>query len=177
MGKSVAPISTCGGCGAAPSSIRKSGVEVPWLADYDHPTPTETPSPTQELEVVWLVTLAPGFLGVTACLRSNSLEEVPKGPSGPLVVGVMTAPGVATMSTSCIIRDEVTGATYLDMVTTSVGRVALSGPESETPAQGPIIEDMTDLVWRVKKYLPLGDRTIPLLLLSGQNMYRLSMGR
>ena len=61
----------------------------------------------------------------------------------------MTAPGVATVCTSHLIRDEVTGATYLDTVTTSVGRVALSGPESETETQGPIIEDMTDPVLRV----------------------------
>ena len=59
---------------------------------------------------------------------------------------MMTAPGVATMSASHIVRDEVTRATYLDRVTTSVGRVTLSGPESEIPAQGPEIEDVTDLV-------------------------------
>ena len=59
---------------------------------------------------------------------------------------MMTAPGVVTVSASRIIRDEVTGATYLDTVTTSVGRVALSGPESETPAQGPKIKDVMDLV-------------------------------
>ena len=42
------------------------------------------------------------------------------------------------MSTSCIMKDKVTGVTYMDMVTTSIGRVALSGPEQEeTPAQGP----------------------------------------
>ena len=61
-------------------------------------------------------------------------------------MGMMTAPGVVTMSASHIIRDEVTGATYLDTVTTSVGRVTLSGPESEIPAQGPKIEDVMDLV-------------------------------
>ena len=46
----------------------------------------------------------------------------------------MTAPGVVTVCTSHVIRDEVTGVTYLDTVTTLVGRVALSGPERETPA-------------------------------------------
>ena len=51
----------------------------------------------------------------------------------------MSASGKVTMCTSCIIRDKVTGATYLDTVTTSVGRVALSGPEQETLAQGPTI--------------------------------------
>ena len=58
----------------------------------------------------------------------------------------MTALGVATVCTSHVVRDEVTGATYLDTVTTLVGRVALSGHESETAAQGPMIEHMMDLV-------------------------------
>ena len=75
-----------------------------------------------------------------ACLqRSQSLEEVYEVSPDPLAMGVMSAPGMATMYTNHIIRDEVTGVTYLDMVTTSLGRVALSGPEQEIPAQGPTI--------------------------------------
>ena len=110
-------------------------------------TPQETPSPMQELEVIWQATLTPSFLGVMACLRRDqSLEGAHKVSPNPLAVGVMSAPGVVTMSTSCIMKDEVTGITCMDMVTTSVGRVALSGPEQETPAQGPKIEDITDLV-------------------------------
>ena len=50
------------------------------------------------------------------------------------------------MSTSHIVRDEVMGVTYMDTVNTSVGRVALSGPEQETSAQGPMIKDVTDMV-------------------------------
>ena len=52
---------------------------------------------------------------------------------------------MATMSTSCIIRVEATGVTYMDTITTSVGRMALSGPEQESPTRGPIIEDIMDL--------------------------------
>ena len=107
--------------------------------------PTEAPH-VQELEVAHQWTPTAGFLEVTTCLRGQLPEEVPKAPPGPLVMGMMTAPGVATMSASHIIRDEVTGATYLDMVTISVGRVTPSGPGSEIPAQGPEIEDVTDLV-------------------------------
>ena len=141
-------------------------------------TPPETPSPTQELEVIQCATPTPGFLGVMACLRrSHSPEEIPKASLDPLVVGVMSAPGVATMCTNHIIRDKVTGATYLNMVTTLVGRVTLSGPEQETRAQGPTIEDMTDLIWGVARYPPLGSRMIQLPLLSGQTRGRLPMGR
>ena len=97
----------------------------------------------QELEVVQQVTPPSSFLGVTACLRRDqSLEGAHKVPPDPLAVGVMSAPGVATM----IVKDEVTGVTYMDMVTTSVGKVALSGPEQETSVQGPKIQDITDLI-------------------------------
>ena len=110
-------------------------------------TPQETPSPTQELEVIWQATLTPSFLGVMACLRRDPpLEETHKVSPNLLVIGVMSAPGVTTMSTSHIMKDKVTGITYMDMVTTLVGRVALSGPGQETSAQGPKIEDVTDLI-------------------------------
>ena len=89
----------------------------------------------------------PGFLAVMACLRRDqSPEGVHKIPSDPLTVGVMLAPWVVTMSASHIVKDEVTGVTYMDTVTTSVGRVALSGSEQETSAQGPKIQDITDLI-------------------------------
>ena len=110
-------------------------------------TPQETPSPTQELEVAQQATPPSGFLGVMACLRRyQSLGGAYKVPPDPLAVGVMLAPGVATMSTSCIVKDEVTGVTYMDTVTTLVGRVTLSGPEQETLVQGPKIQDITDLI-------------------------------
>ena len=81
------------------------------------------------------------------CLRRNESPESTHDVSpNPLAVGVMSAPEVATMSMSCIVRDEVTGITYMDTITTLVGRVALSGPVQETPAQGPTIEDVTDLI-------------------------------
>ena len=53
---------------------------------------------------------------------------------------------MATMSASCIIKDEVMGVTYMDTTTTSVGQVALSGPGQKASTQGLIIEDITDLV-------------------------------
>ena len=34
----------------------------------------------------------------------------------------------------------------MDTVTTLVGRVTLSGPKQETLAQGPTIQDVTDLI-------------------------------
>ena len=108
--------------------------------------PTKTPSPTQGLEVAHQWKPTPSFVDVTTCLRSQSSKEVPKTSPIPVVVGMMAAPGMATMSTSQMVWDEATGATYLDTVTTSIGRVALSVPEDEIIMPGPKIEDVMDLL-------------------------------
>ena len=103
-------------------------VQIPWVELMKvTTTPQETPLPTQELEVIQQATLPSSFLGVTVCLRRDqSLEGAHEVTPDPLAVGVMSAPGVVTMSTSHIMKDEVTGVTYMDMETTSVGRVALN---------------------------------------------------
>ena len=108
--------------------------------------PTKILSPAQELEVAHQWKPTPSFMDVTTCLRDQLSEEVPKMPPIPVVVGMMAAPGMATMSTSQVVWDKATGATYLDTVTTSVGRVALSVPEDETIMPGPKIEDIMDLL-------------------------------
>ena len=87
----------------------------------------EPPLLTEELEVVWQAMPPPGLLGVAACLQRDQVPEgVCKVSSDPLTIGVMLASGVVTMSTSCIVKDEVMGVTYMDTVTTLVGRVALN---------------------------------------------------
>ena len=58
---------------------------------------------------------------------------------------IMVEPAIATMCTSNIIQDETMGVTYMDMVTTSVGRVALSSSHMVTCPPGPTTEDVTDL--------------------------------
>ena len=89
--------------------------------------------------------LLPGFARVTACLWR---DHPPEGVSNPDELGmtVLTGPTVATISASHIVKDKVTGVTYMDIVTTLVGRVTLSGPRQETLAQGPTIQDVMDLV-------------------------------
>ena len=67
-------------------------------------------------------------------------------PQDPLRIAAVVTTTVAAMSNSCIIKDEATGVTYMDTVTTLVGQVTLSGPEQKASTQGPIIEDITDLV-------------------------------
>ena len=73
-------------------------------------TKSEPPSPTKELEMVQQVTLPPGFMGVTACLqRDPSLEKVHKAPQDPLRMAAVLVPTVAAISTSCIVKDDMTG--------------------------------------------------------------------
>ena len=68
-----------------------------------------------------------------------------EAPPDPLQLAAVVEPTVATMSSSCIVKDDATGMTYMDTMTTSVGQVALSGPNQGTPVKGPIIEDITKL--------------------------------
>ena len=91
--------------------------------------------------------LPPGFIGVTAGLWRYQLpEEVCEVPPDLSRMAVLTGPTMVTMSTSHILKDEVTGVTYMDTVTTLVGWMTLSGPGQEALAQGPTIQDITDLV-------------------------------
>ena len=108
--------------------------------------PIKTPSPAQGLEVAHQWKPTPGFIDVTTCLRTQSSEEVLETPPIPVVMGMMADPAMATMSTSQVVWDEATRATYLDTVTTSIGRVALGVPEDEVIASGPKIEDVADLL-------------------------------
>ena len=98
------------------------------------------------LETLQQVIPPPGFWGVMTCLQRDPLPvDAHEAPPDPLQLAAVVEPTVATMSTSCIVKDEATGITYMDTVTTSLGQVTLSGPSQGTPAKGPIIEDITDL--------------------------------
>ena len=135
MGKSAAPLLAHGGCSGSSLACQEAQSRpISLVANCNQPTdvvPPELTSPPWELEVAHQWAPTPGFLEVTACLRSQLPEEVPKTPPVPLTMGMMMTPGVTTMSASHVICDEATRATYLAMVTTSVGRVTLSGPEGK----------------------------------------------
>ena len=68
------------------------------------------------------------------------IEQEP--PVGTLSIGLVTMPGLSSMSSSHIITDATTGLTYLDTVTTSIGRIILCKLDAGT-SMGPIIEDVT----------------------------------
>ena len=71
---------------------------------------SEPTSPMRVLETAQWMTLPPGFLGVTACLwRSPLLEKACEVPPDPLQIAAVMEPTMATMSPSCIIKDEAMG--------------------------------------------------------------------
>ena len=107
---------------------------------------SEPTSPTGMLETLQQVMPPQGFWGVMTCLWGDPLPvECSWDNPRPLQLAAVIEPTVVTMSTSCIMKDKATGVTYMDTVTTSMGQVALSGPNQGTPAKGPIIEAITDL--------------------------------
>ena len=80
-----------------------------------------------------------------ACLHMPELIEVDlEVPVGTIPIGLVVTPWISSVSSSCIVKDEITGITYVDTITTSVGRVALSGPNPEAFPTGPMTEDITD---------------------------------
>ena len=111
------------------------------------PTPPQPSPPTQALVLVWLPTLLHGFSGVTACLHTPELIEVDlEVPVGAMPIGLVAIPGISSVSSRCIVRNKITGITYMDTITTSIWRVTLSGPNPKACSTGPTIEDITNWV-------------------------------
>ena len=62
-------------------------------------------------------------------------------PVGTMSIGMVSSPGLSSVSTSRVVKDNTTGLVYLDTITTSIGRMVLGSSE---PSEGPTIEDITD---------------------------------
>ena len=119
-------------------------IKLPVSPLRTHPPPQPSPS-TQALVLMQLLTPPCGFLGVTACLHASELVEVElEAPVGIMPIGLLVAPGIASISSSHLVKDELMGVTYIDTVTTSVGRVTIRGPDLETLPTGPTIEGIMD---------------------------------
>ena len=144
MGESPTPILTSDGHWGNPPIIQglkaKDGTNpAPLILPVKPPaslpkasTPPKPSSLVQALALVWLPTLPHGFVGETVCLWMLELVEVALEPLlGTMPFQVVVAPRISMVSMSCIMRDEATGVTYMDTVTTSIGRVVLNGPDSE----------------------------------------------
>ena len=141
MGEGVAPIPTSGGHQRYPSTDQdpkvKGGSEtdpsddIHKAASLPSKDPYSTSTLTIDAGLGTCTTANPpwGFSGVTACLHVPKLVEVDLEPPVSLMpMELVAAPGITSVSSSHIIKDELMGVTYMDMVTISVGRVTISGP-------------------------------------------------
>ena len=93
-----------------------------------------------------VVALPLGFKEVTACLQGDpSLITTFEVPPEYMQPEAIAKPAVAMMCASHVVQDKASGITYMGMVTTSVGQVALgcTHPMAQTPWL--TIEDVTDL--------------------------------
>ena len=117
----------------------------PPVSPLRNPTPPQ-PSPLmQALALMQPPTLPHGFSGVMACLHTPELVEVDlKAPVGVMPIGLLATHGISSVSSSHIVKEKIMGITYMDTVTTSIGRVTISVPGLEAFPTGPTIEDITD---------------------------------
>ena len=118
----------------------RSPIHLPKVPSLPEPSP-----PARALVLVRPPTPPQCFTGVTACLKMPELVEVDQeAPMGTLSIGLVLTPGISSVSSSHVIKDDTTGLTDVDTVTTSVRRIILSGLDQNATSTGPTIEDITD---------------------------------
>ena len=77
-----------------------------------------------------------------ACLKTPEVMEVGQEmPMGTMSIGLVTTPGISSVSSSRVVKDNTMGLVYMDTMTTSIGRVVLGRSDAN---EGPVIEDITD---------------------------------
>ena len=92
------------------------------------------------------VTLPLSFKGIAACLLMDLHSLAPiKAPPEPRQPDTLVGPTVTTVYATQIVQDEATRATYIDMVTTLVERVALRNSSMVCNLLGSTMEDITNL--------------------------------
>ena len=117
----------------------RSPIHLPKAPSQPEPSP-----PARALALVKPSTPPQGFAGVTACLKLLEPVEVDQEvPVSTLSIGLVMTLEISSMSSSHVIKDDATGLRYVDTVTTSVGRIILSGPDSDASSTGPTIESIT----------------------------------
>ena len=143
MTEGVASIPTSGGCWGYPPTDQgtkaEGGIKPALPNDTNKATslPSEDPYSTSALSI----NASPGASltadSTTWLLWSGSLSAYsrtgggrPQGTSRLHAHRTIGNPGISSMSMSRIVKDEIMGITYMDTITTSVGRVTISGPGS-----------------------------------------------
>ena len=72
------------------------------------------------------------------------VEVNQEAPMGTLLVGLVMTPGISSISSSCVVTDDTAGLTYVDTVTTSVGRIILHELDPNATSTGPTIDGITN---------------------------------
>ena len=105
-------------------------------------SPLWLPPPARALALVRPPTPPCSFAGVAACLRTPELVEVDQNtPVSAMAVGMGSNPGMSSISSSRVVKDDEMGLVYLHTITTSIGRMVIGSTETR---EGPTIEDVTD---------------------------------
>ena len=107
------------------------------------PVPMSSPL-SKALALVRPPTPPRGFTDVTSCLKAPEFMEIDSNmPVSPMSIGLVATPGISSVSSSRVMKDDTMGLVYMEMVTTSVGRVILGGDSVDSHGR-PVIEDITD---------------------------------
>ena len=107
------------------------------------PSPPTSP-PMKALAVLRPSSLPQGFAGVVACLEMLEPAQTSQDTSMDIMsIRMVTTSGICSMSLSRVIQDDTTRSIYMDTITTSIGRVVLSGLDLGISSVGPTIEYVT----------------------------------
>ena len=105
-------------------------------------SPPRSPPLAKALVLVRPSTPPHGFTRVTTCLRTPELVEVDQDtPASVVTLGAVSDPGMSSVCSSQVVRDDEKGLVYLDTVMMSIGRMGIGSTE---PKEGLTIEDVTD---------------------------------
>ena len=122
---------------------QKTPVTLPPCLSKTPLPPTSSP-PAKALALARPPTLPQGFAEVAACLKTPELVEVgEETPIGPMSIGLVATPSISSVSSTWVMKDDMTGLVYMDTVTTSVGRVVL-GMDPATPSDRPVIKEIME---------------------------------
>ena len=121
-------------------------------------SPPRCPPPAKALALVRPPTLPHGFAGVAAYLRTLELMEVDRDtPASAVTLGMVSNPGMSSICSSQVVRDDEKGLVYLYTVTTSIGWMVIGSTVQRRPnywgRDRPAV--------RTLKNLPLGGRSLP----------------
>ena len=81
-------------------------------------------------------------MAIASHLNTSGPPELELEPSADVAVIEANTPRVSQVNASRVVRDESTGSVYLDTITASIGRVVISGPDTDVPATSSIIEEV-----------------------------------